>query len=182
MTEKAVVFCYGWRKVTPTCAFRSRAPCSVRTFLGIAAATDRPALNFTKVRIFWYICIVFTDNRLKIFIALTESGSFTAASRRLGISQPAVSKCIAGLESDAGVPLLARRVSGFSLTPAGERFLLYSRRILALYESLSSELSAASGSVPDTPAPPAEQASLDLGDGRTALVSVIDGKLQIDLP
>ena len=38
----AVVFCYSWRKVTPTCAFRSAMPYPVRTFLSLSTATNRP--------------------------------------------------------------------------------------------------------------------------------------------
>ena len=41
------VLCYGLRKITPTCAFRSGMPFPVRTFLSIAAATDR-STNISK--------------------------------------------------------------------------------------------------------------------------------------
>ena len=114
-----------------------------------------------------------TDNRLKIFVTLAESGSFTAAARRLGISQPAVSQCAAQLEAEAGAPLLVRGRGEVSLTPLGERFLLYSRRILALYDNLSAELAGS--------APFPERSELRLDDLRTAVVSVADGKLHIDV-
>ena len=111
-----------------------------------------------------------TDNRLKIFVSLAETGSFTAAARRLGISQPAVSHCVSQLEADAGTPLLVRGKGKVSLTPAGERFLLYSRRILSLYDAMLSG--------PVSPEAPVE---LALGDGRTASISASCGKLQIDI-
>ena len=114
-----------------------------------------------------------TDNRLKIFVALAESGSFTLAARRLGISQPAVSQCAAQLEAEAGSPLLVRSRTEVSLTPLGERLLLYSRRILALYGNLSSELAGA----PPFP----ESATLMLPDGHEASFSVVDGKIQIGI-
>ena len=114
-----------------------------------------------------------TDNRLRIFVTLAECGSFTLAARRLNISQPAVSQCAAQLEAEAGAPLLVRGRGEVSLTPLGERFLLYSRRILSLYDNLSTELSGA-------PALP-DSATLTLDPSHTAVVSVIDGKLQIDL-
>ena len=114
-----------------------------------------------------------TDNRLRIFVAVAECGGFTAAAHRLGMSQPAVSQNIAALEADAGVPLLDRGAGKVLLTPAGERFLLYARRILALYDNLNSELSGA-------PAAP-ESATLDLGDGRSAVVSVTAGRLVVDV-
>ena len=114
-----------------------------------------------------------TDNRLRIFVTLAECGSFTAAARRLNISQPAVSQCASQLEADAGAPLLVRGRGELTLTPLGERFLLYARRILSLYDSLSSELSG-------TPPLP-DSATLTLDHSHTVIVSVIDGKLQIDL-
>lgn len=114
-----------------------------------------------------------TDNRLRIFVAVADSGSFTAAAHRLGMSQPAVSQSVAQTEADAGTALLVRGRGEVSLTPAGERFLMYARRILALYGNLNSELSG-------SPAFP-ETATLDLGDGRSASVTVIDGKIQIEL-
>ena len=46
-----------------------------------------------------------TDNRLKIFVAVAQSGSFTLAARSLGCTQPAVSQNIAQLESEAGCAL-----------------------------------------------------------------------------
>ena len=110
-----------------------------------------------------------TDNRLKIFVSLAETGSFTAAARQLGISQPAVSQCAAQLESAAGTPLLVRSRGRITLTPAGERFLSVSRRILTLYDSLTA------------PSDSPRQTALDLGDGRTATVSSLDGKLLIDI-
>ena len=111
-----------------------------------------------------------TDNRLKIFVSLAETGSFTAAARRLGISQPAVSQCASQLEAAAGTPLLVRAKGKLSLTPAGERFLLYSRRILSLYDTMFSD-----------PCGPSDPVELDLGDGRTASISATGGKLQIDI-
>jgi len=116
---------------------------------------------------------VLTDNRLKIFVTLAESGSFTQAARRLGISQPAVSQCASQLEEEAGTPLLHRGRNSLTLTPTGERFLLYARRILSLYDSLGAEMSGA--------APLPEQAELDLGDGRSAIVSAEEGNLKIKL-
>ena len=114
-----------------------------------------------------------TDRRLQIFVKVVECGGFTAAAHSLKMSQPAVSQSVAQTEADAGVPLLERGPGKVSLTPAGERFLHYARRILSLYDNLNSELSGA-------PAFP-ETATLDLGDGRFASVSVIDGKIQIEL-
>ena len=73
------------------------------------------------------------DSRLKVFVTVVECGNFTAASRKLGISQPAVSQNVAELERILGEPLLLRTKAGVELTPGGERFLGYARQILHWY-------------------------------------------------
>ena len=45
-----------------------------------------------------------TPLQLKTFMTVVDQGGFTAASRRLGLSQPAVSRAIATLEKDLGCP------------------------------------------------------------------------------
>ena len=112
-----------------------------------------------------------TDNRLRIFVALAETGSFTAAAKRLGVSQPAVSQCIVQLEEEAGEPLVVRGRGEVTLTPTGERMLQYSHRILDLYDSLSAELGGA--------APAPRTAEFPMPDGRTAVVSAEDGSICI---
>src|SRR5574344_308508 len=62
------------------------------------------------------------DFRLKVFISVAECGSFTAASRALGISQPAVSQNIAELEKLVGVKLMNRSRSRVELTESGAIF------------------------------------------------------------
>ena len=41
---------------------------------------------------------MFEDFRLKVFMAVAETGSFTKAAKSIGISQPAVSQNINALE------------------------------------------------------------------------------------
>lgn len=48
------------------------------------------------------------DFRLKVFMAVAETGSFTKASRKLGVSQPAVSQNISSLEKETGAILFQR--------------------------------------------------------------------------
>ena len=57
--------------------------------------------------------------QLNAFMTVVEQGGFTAAGRRLGLSQPAVSRAIATLEKDLGLRLFVRRRDGLSLTEAG---------------------------------------------------------------
>lgn len=69
-------------------------------------------------------------HQIKCFREVVESGSFSAASRNLGIAQPALSRKIADLEAELGKPLLNRSSRGVSLTAAGEKFLRHCRLIL----------------------------------------------------
>ncbi len=50
---------------------------------------------------------------------VSEIGSMAQASRRLGLSQPAISKAIAEMEHALGAPLLERSSVGVELTPCG---------------------------------------------------------------
>ncbi|QIX62489.1 LysR family transcriptional regulator [Hymenobacter sp. BT18] len=69
---------------------------------------------------------------LQCFIAVAETGSFTKAAERVGRTQSAVSQQMSKLESLLGKLLLVRG-KAFTLTPEGEVFLGYARRIFALH-------------------------------------------------
>lgn len=75
------------------------------------------------------------DFRLKVFLALSKTGSFTKTAAALGISQPAVSQNIAELEKDLGVRLFERGRGEISLTPQGRAFQSYAGKILYWYDS-----------------------------------------------
>ncbi|MGF7159835.1 DNA-binding transcriptional LysR family regulator [Rhodoligotrophos appendicifer] len=62
-------------------------------------------------------------DKLRIFHAVADAGSFTHAGRDLGLSQSAVSRQISALEADLRVPLFHRHARGLILTEQGE--LLY---------------------------------------------------------
>lgn len=63
-------------------------------------------------------------NLVKSFLAVAETGSLSAAARRLGISQPTIGRHVAELEAEIGVTLFRRGRSGYEPTESG----------LALYE------------------------------------------------
>jgi DNA-binding transcriptional LysR family regulator len=65
----------------------------------------------------------FTLTQLRYFAAAAEVGSMTEASRRLRVSQSAISTAVAQLEKELGVQLLLRHhARGLTLTAAGEEF------------------------------------------------------------
>jgi len=76
----------------------------------------------------------YEDAKLRSFVSAARQGSFTAAARSLGITQPAVSQQIGELERSFGVQLFSRGRGDLVLTPAGEVFLRYAERILDGYE------------------------------------------------
>lgn len=57
--------------------------------------------------------------RLEVLVAVVDEGSFTDAADALGISQPAVSQAVRGLERELGVALFHRLGRGVRLTDAG---------------------------------------------------------------
>src|SRR6202012_92063 len=68
----------------------------------------------------------FTDmdwDKLKVFHAAAEAGSFTHAGEQLGLSQSAVSRQVSALEQELAVSLFHRHARGLILTEQGE--LLY---------------------------------------------------------
>lgn len=69
---------------------------------------------------------------LRYFVAVAETGGFSAASRALHVSQSAISEQVADLESELAVPLLYRQNRATQLTPYGEVFLESSRDILRM--------------------------------------------------
>ncbi len=68
--------------------------------------------------------------QIRYFVAVAEEGNFSAASRRLYVSQPPITRQIQQLERELGVELFIRHRKGVTLTPAGEAFLEEARQIL----------------------------------------------------
>lgn len=84
------------------------------------------------------------DFRLRVFMAVAETGSFTKAARSIGISQPAVSQHISALEKEVGTSLIMRAKGEASLTEAGMVFRDYASRILYWYHA-TTEMFGANG-------------------------------------
>jgi DNA-binding transcriptional LysR family regulator len=63
-----------------------------------------------------------TLDGIKTVIAVIETGSFTAASERLGMSKALVSKYVGEVEDSLGVRLLNRSTRRLALTEAGQRY------------------------------------------------------------
>jgi DNA-binding transcriptional LysR family regulator len=79
---------------------------------------------------------------VRTFLAVVDDGRFTEAADRLDMTQQAVSKRIARLESDLGVPLLNRSRAGAGLTEDGAAFLPHARALIALADQATGMLRA----------------------------------------
>jgi DNA-binding transcriptional LysR family regulator len=69
---------------------------------------------------------------METFVCTVETGSFSAAARRLDVGQPAVSKAIAQLEERLNTRLLLRSTRGLTPTEAGQAYYEAARRAIAL--------------------------------------------------
>lgn len=75
-----------------------------------------------------------TEARLRALVAVADSGSVREAARRLTVTEPAVSAALAALAREVKAPLVERDGRGLRLTPAGDAYATYARRILGLHE------------------------------------------------
>lgn len=86
---------------------------------------------------------------LRVFHHVVEEGSFSAAARRLHISQPAVSKAVSELERQLDLALLERAggksTPGLRPTEAGEGLNAHARAIFSLERAAVNELERRSG-------------------------------------
>ncbi|WP_346097700.1 LysR family transcriptional regulator [Streptomyces olivaceiscleroticus] len=78
---------------------------------------------------------------LRVFRAVAEHRTFTAAATSLGYTQSAVSRQVAAIERAAGTQLLQRRREGVRLTAAGRTVLRHATVVLDEIEATARELS-----------------------------------------
>ncbi|MFF5446017.1 LysR family transcriptional regulator [Streptomyces sp. NPDC012888] len=82
---------------------------------------------------------------LRVLRAVAGTGSFSAAARELGCTQPAVSQQMKALEHSAGTPLLVRTGREMRLTQAGEALVRHAAGILAGLTAAEEEVAAIAG-------------------------------------
>ena len=68
---------------------------------------------------------------MQLFVRVARSGSFSAAAREMGMTQPTASRIVAALEKQVGAALLTRSTRAVTLTEAGADYLARSELILA---------------------------------------------------
>ena len=82
---------------------------------------------------------------LRGFDATARTLSFTRAAAELNLTQSSVSRQVAGLEQEIGLPLFARRTRALVLTPAGERLARSVRAALAEIDRVVAGIRGAGG-------------------------------------
>jgi DNA-binding transcriptional LysR family regulator len=87
-------------------------------------------------------------DRVRVFHAVAQAGSFTRAADRLGLSQSAISRQIGALEEDLAAPLFHRHARGLVLTEQGEILLQAANEVARRMASVQ----AALGESRDAPA------------------------------
>ena len=86
-------------------------------------------------------------SQLRTFIEIVDRRSFSEAARSMGVSQPAVTMQIQGLEADLGATLLERRYRRVDLTEAGRSLLPTARKVLAELERARAAIDGLSDTV-----------------------------------
>ncbi|WP_251442545.1 LysR family transcriptional regulator [Veillonella intestinalis] len=90
------------------------------------------------------------EKEWQTFVTVVAEGNITKAADKLFLSQPALSYRLRHLEEDLGCPLLLRTNEGITLTPQGEVFHAYCRRMLEETESLKQSIGEMSGEIQGT--------------------------------
>lgn len=86
-----------------------------------------------------------TQRRLLHFATLAKHLHFGRAAEALGISQPALTQSLKGLEAELGVTLVERNYGALALTPFGELVLKRSHSLLTAEEDLRRDIAMLTG-------------------------------------
>jgi len=84
---------------------------------------------------------------LRYFLAVADAGSVTAASARVLVAQPSISRQLRSLEAELGVELFLREGRRMRLSPAGKRFLPIVRDLVARADSARATMTALASGV-----------------------------------
>ncbi len=84
-------------------------------------------------------------DKLRIFHAAAEAGSFTHAGDTLNLSQSAVSRQVSALEHELGVPLFHRHARGLILTEQGELLMRTAHEVMTSLEAVKAQLADSKG-------------------------------------
>ena len=83
-----------------------------------------------------------TIRHLRIFVAVAETGTMSAAAKQCYITQPTVSQTIRELENHYQLRLFDRLSQKLYITDAGRQLLTYARRVLSQFDMLEANMEA----------------------------------------
>ena len=78
--------------------------------------------------------------QLRMFLAVAEAKSFSAAAKVLFVSHSTTSRAVSALENELGTALMLRHHRTVTLTPAGEILQREARKILAMAEEAKDKI------------------------------------------
>ncbi len=81
-----------------------------------------------------------TLRQLRAFVAVSDHESFVAASKAIGLSQPALSQSVRQLEEELGARLFVRTTRSVHLTGVGLSFLTHARHVLRLMDEITADM------------------------------------------
>jgi DNA-binding transcriptional LysR family regulator len=83
---------------------------------------------------------LFRDNKVKAFLSLAETLSYTKTAKQLYISQQAVSRCVASLEDELSTQLFIRTTRSVGLTAAGRLYYNLFNDLIRQYDERSKQI------------------------------------------
>ena len=101
---------------------------------------------------------------LRSLLAVTDTGAITPAAKRLGLTQPALSRRLQHLEEHLGTERLSRGRKGVELTEIGKLVAAEARILIARYDRLREQIQAHQG---------LEDGVIRLGGGATTVSFVL---------
>jgi len=80
------------------------------------------------------------EKHIQYVLTIAQEGSFTAASRKLYVSQSSLSQTIKLIERDLGAPIFDRNTTPVSLTFAGQKYVEAAQKVVDIRRSLQEEI------------------------------------------
>ena len=80
------------------------------------------------------------DKHAEYVLTVLKEGSFTAAAKRLYISQPSLSQMVKAAESRLGAPIFDRTTDPITLTPAGKLYVEAVLQVRGITENLAKQV------------------------------------------
>ncbi|GFE76999.1 LysR family transcriptional regulator [Novosphingobium sp. TCA1] len=117
---------------------------------------------------------------LRSFVAIVDTGHFTRAAERLGMTQSTISQQLGRLEESAGHPLIDRAARPVRPTAMGERLLGHARRILQLDAEAQSLLKDPAGTAAISIGVPEDLATRSMAQG-LARFAASNSRIRLDV-